>query len=168
MSEAGNKSLPVTAEALPQPPVFGKPKKDLERTVLGFARRLRNEYRECLLSDQAARKFKKRVVSILRRNLPPFAGRPPEEPVTHAIQLCKAGAAWKQVCPEVIPGYPNLDPLRSRQAESNLRAAVRSRRNARRQRRLGKRYLLTAGPQPSRPASAPTGPSAAGASGAGG
>ena len=41
---------------------FGKPEKDLEHTVLGFARRLRNEYRECLLSDEAARKFKKRVV----------------------------------------------------------------------------------------------------------
>ncbi len=139
---------------------------NLEREVKRFAARLRRRYAEQIQRDP--RGFKKRVCSLSRRYLPPYAGRPMEETINRAAELRRQDRGWKEIYPLVIPDHSQLEPAVRRQAESNLRAAVRSRRNARRQRRRGKRYLATAGPQPSRPASAPTGPSAAGASGAGG
>jgi len=42
---------------------------------------------------------------------------------------------WKQIYPQCIPNYSILDPAVRRQAESNLRAAIRARRNAARRRK---------------------------------
>lgn len=133
-----NRQDGAASDAVPESPVFGKPKKDLGPAVLRFARRLRSDYAEQFATDEAARKFKKRVVTMLRRNMPPFAGRPPEESVTRAIQLRRLGGVWKHIYPEVTPDYRNLDRLRRRQAEFNLGTACRSRRNARRR---GKRLV---------------------------
>jgi hypothetical protein len=55
--------------------------------------------------------------------------------VTKAMELRRQGRDWKQIYPQAILNHPSLDPPVRRQAESNLRAAVRSRRNARKRRK---------------------------------
>jgi len=129
---------------------------NLERDVKQFTARLQRRYPDQIAADPKA--FKKRARGLVGRNLPPFAGRPMEESINQAAELRKQEHEWKEIYPLVIPDHARLDAALRRQAESNLRAALRSRRNARRRRSRGKRYLVTASSQPS----------AAGASGAGG
>jgi len=140
----------------------------LERDVKQFTALLRRRYADQIQDDQAARAFKKRACGLLRRGLPPFAGHPKEDSISRAAKLRKQDLEWKQIYLLVIPNHAQLDAALRRQTESNLRAALRSRRNARRRRRRDEQYLVTADPQPSHSASAPTGPSAAGASGGSG
>ena len=98
-----------------------------------FAKRLRKMFVGEISSDPRA--FKKSVIEILRRHLPPFAGRPTEESVTVAAMLRMQGRDWPEVYRLVIPAYAHLDPGTRGQAQSNLRSAIRSRRNARKRRK---------------------------------
>jgi hypothetical protein len=107
----------------------------IEHDVKRFATRIRRKYASQLTDDHAARAVKKKACSLLRRNLPPFAGHPKEDSITRAIELRKLGLKWKEVYPEVIPKHALLHPAVRRMTESNLRAAVRSRRNARARRK---------------------------------
>jgi len=124
---------------VPQPLVFGARPMQLERAIHLFAGQLRRRYSEEICSD--AKKFKNRVVSIIRRELPPFPGRPTEEAINRAIELHKQGQLWKEIYPQCISYHFELEPPARRQAESNLRAAIRSRRNAARRRRKRQRQL---------------------------
>lgn len=118
--------------------------RELEHAVKRFAQRLRNDYAGEIAADP--RKFKKWVVNPVRRNFLPFAGRPAEGAITRAIELRRQGREWKDIYPVSIDNHGVLAPAMRRQAEANLRAAVRSRRNARRRRRRGKRSPVTAAP----------------------
>lgn len=115
----------------------GTPTRDHE--VKRFARRLCRIFAGEISSDP--RTFKKGVIEILRRHLPPFAGRPTEESITMAATLREKSREWPEVYRLVIPGHSELDPATRRQAESNLRSAIRSRRNARK-RRKGRLKLI--------------------------
>jgi hypothetical protein len=108
----------------------------LEGEVKRFAARLRREHAQEIESD--AKEFKHRACGLLKRCLPPFAGRPTEDSITVAAELRKQDRPWKEVYPVVIPNYATLDAPVRRQAESNLRSALRSRRNARKRRRRRK------------------------------
>jgi hypothetical protein len=101
----------------------------LDREVTRFSKRLSKLFPEDIRTDP--RTLKKRVVEILRRKLPPFAGRPTEESITVAAKLRSEGLDWQEIYGQVIPDHAHLDPAARRQAESNLRSALRSRRNAR-------------------------------------
>jgi hypothetical protein len=107
----------------------------LERAVKGFAALLECECPDQIIDDTMARAFKKRVKSLLGRNLPPFAGHPQEDSISRATELRKQGWKWKEIYPQVIPNHPLLHPAVRRQAESNLRSSLRSRRNARARRK---------------------------------
>lgn len=114
--------------------VFGAVKeRNCAREVKRFATRITKLFAPEIASDP--RGFKKSVTAILKRNLPPFPGRPTEQSITSAVTLRRGGQDWKQIYPQVIPNHANLDPAVRRQAESNLRASVRSRRNARQRRK---------------------------------
>lgn len=106
---------------------------DLGQVVGQFSSQLRRDFASEIAADPKG--FKKRVVHWLRRSLPPFAGRPSEASITNAINLRLRGETWKQVYPQLIPSHSAMDAAVRRLAESNLRAAVRSRRNARRRRK---------------------------------
>ena len=130
MSDAGDKPLP---DSPPLAPKVGSSKprrtaRDLPRTMRQIATRLRRDFAEEIVVDP--KKFKKRAVHYLKRHLPPFPGRPPEASLTRAIELRKEGLEWKQVYPLCIPGHSGMPAAVRRQAESNLRGACRSRRNA--------------------------------------
>ncbi|MGA2327058.1 MAG: hypothetical protein ABSH05_12320 [Bryobacteraceae bacterium] len=121
------------AAAIATPRGKERKQKDLARTMRRIGARLQRDFAEQIAQDR--RKFKKRAVHYLKRCLPPFPGRPPEASSTRAIELRKAGLEWRQIYPLCIPGHSEMPPAVRRQAESNLRAACRSRRNAAKRRR---------------------------------
>ena len=134
MSNEESKGLPVAEEAAYQTSGFGRVKeRNCAREVKRFATRITKLFAPEIASDP--RGFKKNVTTILKRNLPPFPGRPTEQSITSAATLRREAQDWKQIYPQVIPNHANLDPAIRRQAESNLRASVRSRRNARQRRK---------------------------------
>lgn len=114
-------------------------RRDLKQDVKRIAARLRPRYAEEMQRDP--RGFKKRVCSLIRRYLPPFAGRPTNESVTSAIGLRELGLEWKAIYPQVMPNHVNLDSAVRRQVQSNLRAAVRSRGNAAKRRKRRQQLL---------------------------
>ena len=135
MSDAGDKPIP---DSPPVAPEVGsnKPRRtarDLPRAMRRIGARLRRDFADEIAED--SRQFKKRAVHYLKRHLPPFPGRPPEASLTRAIELRKEGFEWKQIYPLCIPGHSRLPAAVRRQAESNLRGACRSRRNAAKRRR---------------------------------
>lgn len=111
----------------------GRSPKDLARAVRQFGTRLRRDFADEIAED--ARKFKSLAIHYLKRCLPPYPGRPPEASLTRAIELRKQGTEWKQIYPLCIPGHSEMPGAIRRQAESNLRGACRSRRNAAKRRR---------------------------------
>ena len=136
MSEPGNKELPVMTKGLPEGVVSGKPSrkpKELDRVMCQMAARLRRHFADEIAADP--RGFKKRATHYLKRYLPPFAGRPSEASITAAIKLHKEGRPWHEIYPQAVPGHSTLEGAVRRQAESNIRAAVRSRRNTAKRRK---------------------------------
>jgi len=110
----------------------GKPALSIEQEAKRFTKRLRREFAELIQVD--AKTFKKCVMSCVRRGLPPFVGRPSDDAITRAIELYKQRVPWKEIYPQCITNHACLSLAERRQAESNLRAAKRSRKNAHRRR----------------------------------
>jgi hypothetical protein len=102
------------------------------REVSRFASRLKLLFRDEIAADPRA--FKKEIVEILKRNLPPFAGRPTDECISLAVRLKAEGKTWSEIYPLVIADHAFLDASERRLAETDLRSKIRSRRNARRRR----------------------------------
>jgi hypothetical protein len=119
---------------------------ELDGVVSQFAAHLCRDFADEIAADPKG--FKKQATHHLKRHLPPFAGRPTEDSITKAIDLRKRGNQWKTIYPLVIPNRAQLDAAVRRQAESNLRAAVRSRRNAAKRRK--RRQQLSAEAKPAR------------------
>ncbi len=106
---------------------------NLERIVRDFAERIRSNFSEEI--EQDARGFKRRVLGFLKAELPPGPGRPRTEAVTHATGMLAQGKTWQQIYAECLRRI--IGGSDSRQlAEYRLRCAVRSRRNARKRRKL--------------------------------
>jgi hypothetical protein len=108
---------------------------ELEMALRRFATRLRRDYAAEIARD--ARGFKKDVVRLLRRELPPGPGRPPDEAVTRATNMRAKDQPWATIYCQCIPGYGSLNPGDRQLAASRLRTAVRSRRNRREQNPAG-------------------------------
>lgn len=106
-----------------------KPVTDLRAITREFAARLRVEFASEI--EQEAGAFKRRVVRLLKAELPPGPGRPYAEVVTRAMQMRMQGKSWREIyancLPEKIAGPDSLQL-----AQSRLRSAVRARRNTRR------------------------------------
>jgi len=136
MSDSDSKPTSAASAAFPQSGDFGKAQLkggNLDQVMRSAAGRLRREFACEIAADPKG--FKKQVTYHLKRHLPPFAGRPTEDSVTKTIDLRKRGNQWKAIYPLVILNCAQLDAAVRRQAESNLRAAVRSRRNAAKRRK---------------------------------
>ena len=128
MSHKEPKTLPGPPKVFPETGDFGNlTAEELRREIARFSRHLRKVYALQIADDPW--KFKRGAVGLLRLGLPPFAGRPRDPAISHAIQLRMQGQEWKEIYPQVIPLHSELDPLRRQHAEFNLRSAVRSRRN---------------------------------------
>jgi hypothetical protein len=106
--------------------------RDLRQKVQQFAAQLKREFAE--QHGQNAPSFRKQVVSTLSASLSPGPGRPPLPNITLAAEEREKGTPWKIIYPMCIPNYNALNRDSQRVEAENLRAAVRSRRNARRRR----------------------------------
>jgi hypothetical protein len=111
-----------------------------------FARRLCTLFPSEIASDP--RSFKKRTIEALKRCLPPFAGRPTEQTITRAAELKAKGQDWALIYPLVISDHARLDRATKRLVESNLRSAIRARRNTRRRRNRPGRLSVEASTKP--------------------
>ena len=107
--------------------------RELRATIREFAHQLRLEFSSDINRD--AGEFKRRVIAFLKAELPPGRGRPRTMIVSRAAEMRIEGKTWQQVYAECLSHV--VDGSDSRQlAQYRLRCAVRSRRNARRRRKL--------------------------------
>lgn len=106
---------------------------NLERRVRKFAACLKCDFAEAVACDPAA--FKKQVVRLLRRELPPGPGRPLSEAVTRATEMRTQVQPWSSIYRQCIPGLGELGPGDRSLAMLRLRTAVRARRHGRKQKK---------------------------------
>lgn len=152
MSDQDSKVVPMVHDALTKPSGLGRVKeRDWAREAKRFATRITTQFAPEIASDP--RGFKKRLTEIIKRNLPPFPGRPTEQSITHAARLSAEGHRWHDIYPVVIPDHAQMDPAIRRQTESNLRSAIRSRRNARKRRNARPKLLAQTTPKSNVPLS---------------
>mgnify|MGYP001590472797 CR=1 FL=1 len=100
--------------------------KELGPTIRQFAKRLRHDYAAGISADP--RRFKKRVVRLLRIHLPPFPGRPRKETITRALELHRQGTPWSEIYSQCIPNYGSLQWRERRVKIARLQNAVRARK----------------------------------------
>ena len=101
--------------------------------VCKFGEQLRRQFATEFDSDPPG--FKDRAMRALSSALPLKRGRPAETNITLAADLRAQDKEWKEIYPQCIPAHETLSREAQRIAEENLRAAVRSRRNAQRRRK---------------------------------
>ena len=104
----------------------------LIQKVEQLARRLKRQHTKELAQDPAG--FRREAVRVFSALLSPGPGRPPLSNITLAAQEREKGTTWKIIYPMCIPEYATLSRDSQRVEAENLRAAVRSRRNAQRRR----------------------------------
>lgn len=97
-----------------------------------FARQLRARFAEQIEHDP--RTFRRHLVRFLKTELPLRVGRPCDAAVTRATKMRASREPWQLIYPVCIPEFRRLDAHARYLAQSRLRSAVRSRRNARRRR----------------------------------
>src|SRR5258708_5068764 len=90
----------------------------LEQTVRKFASRLRSDFAEEITRDPAG--FRKQVIRLMRRELPPRPGRPNDPRVDVALVMISQGKSVKQVLRRQIPGFDQMDTYSRYLAEKGL------------------------------------------------
>ncbi|HEV2379921.1 MAG TPA: hypothetical protein VG206_09020 [Terriglobia bacterium] len=100
--------------------------KRLAGQVNTFVKSLRHDYAREIARD--ARAFKRSVVELVRRGLPPGAGHPRNEAITRAVEMRARSKPWLEVYRQCIPAFSSLGEGLREIAMNRLRAAVRSRR----------------------------------------
>ena len=78
-----------------------------------------------------AKAFKKQVIRLIRRELPPRRGRPNDPRLDYAIRMVEQGKTVKDLLRSQIPGFDLLDAYGRYLAEKGLRAAIARRRKHR-------------------------------------
>lgn len=145
MNDEDSNDIPMIQGDLSKPSGSGRGReRDCALEAKRFARRISKQFASEIATDP--RGFKKHLTQIIKRNLPPFPGRPTEQSITQAARLKAGGNSWQDIYPVVIPDHAQMDLPTRRVAESNLRSAIRSRRNARRRRNTSRTLLAQTTP----------------------
>jgi hypothetical protein len=108
---------------------------NIEQTISQFASKLRSRFRDQIARD--AREFKKLVLRLMRRELPPRPGRPNDPRLDAACRMIHQGKTVKQVLRVQVPDFDRLDTYGRYLAEKGLRAALVRRRRIRSQNKAG-------------------------------
>src|SRR5438132_11372772 len=98
----------------------------LEQAVRKFATRLRSDFGNEITRDPAS--FKKHVLRLLRRRLPPRPGRPNDPRIDAALVMVSQGKSLKHVLRCQVPGFDQVDTYGRYLAEKGLRTAIGRRR----------------------------------------
>ena len=104
----------------------------LEQTLRKFAARLRSDFADEIARDPAG--FKKHVLKLIRRQLPPRPGRPNDPRIDAALIMVSQGKSLKQVLRSQVPGFDQMDTYSRYLAEKGLRTAIARRCGSRRKR----------------------------------
>ena len=98
------------------------PEQHIEQTISEFVSELRSHFREQSERDPAG--FKKQVVRLVRRHLPPRPGRPNDPRIDAAVRMVEQGKTVKDVLRLQIPEFDSLDAYGRYLAEKGLRTAI--------------------------------------------
>ena len=98
----------------------------VEAAVHDFASFLKIHFSNNLTADPRA--FKKIVLRLVRRELPPKRGRPNDPQIDAAFRLVQQGRTVKEVLRLQIPRFDRLDTYGRYLAEKGIRAAIARRR----------------------------------------
>src|SRR5215471_10529554 len=94
----------------------------LEQTVRVLATRLRSDFAGDITRDPTS--FKKYVLTLIRRELPPRPGRPNDPRIDAALVMVSQGRSLKQVLRAQVPGFDQMDTYGRYLAEKGLRTAI--------------------------------------------
>jgi len=96
--------------------------KKLEAETRRFAERLRRNFAREI--ERNAHDFKKAVLRLIRRELPPKRGRPNDPRIDAAVRMAEQGKSIKEILRSQIPDLDNMDTYGRYLAEKGLRAAI--------------------------------------------
>ena len=96
--------------------------KDLESAIQNFADRLRRDFAPEITHDP--RDFKKRVLRLIRCQLPPRRGRPASPQIEVALSMLRQGKSVRDALRSQISGFDQLDTYGRYLAEKGLRQAL--------------------------------------------
>ena len=100
----------------------------LENMIHEFALRVKSQFAGEIARDPAA--FKKRVVRLIRRELPRRLGRPNDPRLDAALRRVQQGESPKDILRSQIPNFDKMDTYGRYLAEKGLRAALARRRTS--------------------------------------
>jgi hypothetical protein len=98
----------------------------LEAAVYEFASFLKANFAENITADPRA--FKKAVLRLVRRELPPRRGRTNDPRLDAATRMVQVGMSIRDVLRTQVPGYDEMDRYSRYLSEKGLRAAIARRR----------------------------------------
>ena len=100
--------------------------KTLEAGVREFADRLKRNFAQEIANNP--RDFKKRVLRLIRHELPLKKGRPPSPQIEEALTMLRQGKSVRDVLRAQISGFDGLDVYGRYLAEKALRQALARKR----------------------------------------
>jgi len=100
----------------------------LKKMLHEFALQLKSHFSEAITRDPSG--FKKQVVRLIRRELPPRRGRPNDPRIDAAFFSIHHGKSVRDVLRSQIAGFDTIDAYSRYLAEKSLRAALARRREA--------------------------------------
>ncbi len=98
----------------------------LNQIVQQFSAKMERQFAKEIGRDPAG--FKKQVIRLIRRELPPKPGRPNDPRLVASVRIVREGKSVKDVLQSQIPGFDNMDTYGRYLAEKGLRAAIARRR----------------------------------------
>jgi hypothetical protein len=119
----------------------------VEAAAREFTSLLKTKFAQDVARD--AKAFKKQVLRLIRRELPPGRGRPNDPRLDYAARMVGQGKTVKYILRSQIPGFDKLDTYSRYLAEKGLRAAIARRRKHRASRdtpRIPQRFLGVGNP----------------------
>ena len=100
----------------------------IELMLREFTGRIRRQFAEEISRDPAS--FKRQIIGLIRRGLPPGRGRPKDPRIDAALRMLEQGETVKAVLRSQITGFDNLDAYGRYLAEKGLRTALARRRRS--------------------------------------
>jgi hypothetical protein len=100
----------------------------IEPMLREFTARIKRQFAEEISRDPAS--FKRQVIGLIRRGLPPGPGRPKDPRIEAALRMLHQGATVKAVLRSQIRDFDNLDAYERYLAEKGLRTALARRRRS--------------------------------------
>jgi hypothetical protein len=97
-----------------------------EDAVYEFVSFLKTHFAENIVADP--RRFKKMVLHLVRKGLPPKRGRPKDPRIDAAVQMADQGKSTKEILRSQIHNFDRMDTYSRYLAEKGLRTAIASRR----------------------------------------